>query len=86
MQYFVYILESLVSHGYYCGQTNDIIKRLRRHNSGEMQSTKAYRPWKLIGYVCFDNRTLAVQLETRIKSRGIERWLRENYHLLVQPR
>jgi predicted GIY-YIG superfamily endonuclease len=50
-----------------------------------MISTKAERPWRLVGYLQFDTRTLAVRMERKIKGRGIGRWLQENLHLLVQP-
>ena len=86
MPYYVYILQSDTTGRYYCGQCNNVNNRLKRHNAGEMKSTKAGCPWSLIGYLEFDRRSEAVQMERKIKARGIGRWLRENMHLLVQPR
>ena len=85
MSFYVYILESSKTGKYYCGQCNNVDKRLRRHNAGEMKSTKAGCPWKLIGYIECESRSPAVRLERKIKARGIGRWLQENKHLLVQP-
>ena len=47
MSYF-YILKSLKTNRYYIGSTKDIEKRLKKHNSGSVHSTKAYRPWKSV--------------------------------------
>lgn len=78
----VYILFSELIQEYYCGQTKDIKDRLKRHNSGETQSIKHGIPWKLIGFIVFDKRAMAVRLEKSIKKRGIGRWLDSNYNLL----
>ena len=86
MPYYVYILQSEKTKRHYCGQCNNVSKRLARHNSGEMRSTKAGRPWILIGYVTFDTRSEAMNLERKIKTRGIQRWLDENSQLLNSAR
>jgi predicted GIY-YIG superfamily endonuclease len=51
-----------------------------------MKSTKAGCPWSLMGYLEFDIRSEAVQMERKIKARGIGRWVKDNMHLLVQHR
>jgi putative endonuclease len=48
MEYFVYILESETDGRHYKGQTSDIDKRVKEHNSGKTKSTKGYMPWKLV--------------------------------------
>ncbi len=45
---FVYILYSEKSSKYYVGQTANIKKRLERHNSGIVPSTKNGVPWVLV--------------------------------------
>jgi putative endonuclease len=82
MQFFVYILKSIKTEKYYCGQTDNIAFRLKRHTGGEVKSTKHGVPWELIGYVCCDSRAEAMELEKEIKKRGIGRWLHENSSLL----
>ncbi len=48
MPFYVYILQSKVKDRYYVGYYADIETRLYKHNSGSTQSTKPYRPWKLV--------------------------------------
>lgn len=83
MANYVYILQSYKSKRYYCGQTNSIEQRLQRHNEGKVKSTKSECPWQLTGYVQLASRSECMQLEKKIKGRGIERWLVENYKLLT---
>ena len=64
----VYILHSLAHDKYYIGQTNDIEKRLVRHNSGYVKSTKAFKPWELVYTENFDTRTGSMQRETHLKA------------------
>ncbi|MDP2861010.1 MAG: GIY-YIG nuclease family protein, partial [bacterium] len=46
--FYVYILISEKDRRYYIGCTHDIGLRLKKHNNGEVCSTKHFRPWKLI--------------------------------------
>ena len=46
MQY-VYILQSLVTHKYYIGTTNDVARRLVEHNSKLSKSTAPYIPYEI---------------------------------------
>jgi putative endonuclease len=46
--YFVYILYSIKNRRSYVGTTNNLDKRLKQHNNGEVKSTRAWRPWILI--------------------------------------
>lgn len=65
--YVIYIL--LLSSGkYYIGQTNDIHKRLVRHQTGRVLSTKAYRPVKLLYTEKFTTRSEAMSREKYLKS------------------
>ena len=53
MEYFVYILKSEIDGRLYKGQTRDIDKRIKEHNSGKTKSTKGYKPWKLVYFETF---------------------------------
>ncbi len=53
---FVYAIVSLVDGRIYVGQTQDIEKRLKEHNSGSTTSTKGYIPWKLFFHEICENR------------------------------
>jgi len=74
----VYILYSNSINQYYCGETQDIVDRLVRHNSGRSKATKRGVPWIMVKNIECNNRSEAKKLETAIKSRGIKRWLTSN--------
>jgi len=50
MFFYTYVLESKIKKKLYIGYTGDLIKRVKEHNLGLNQSTKPYKPWKLIYY------------------------------------
>jgi predicted GIY-YIG superfamily endonuclease len=66
--YKVYILESLKDHSKYIGVTQDLINRLREHNSGETKTTKVKAPYKLVWYGGFLNKYKAYAFEKYLKS------------------
>ncbi|MEK6582550.1 MAG: GIY-YIG nuclease family protein [Nitrospirota bacterium] len=68
MGYFVYIIQSLKDNSLYVGQTNNLQKRLIRHNQGRSQYTKPKRPWKLLYSEEFESRSMAVKREVALKS------------------
>ena len=68
MNYFVYILQSQQTGAYYKGITHNLENRITEHNAGEMKSTKAYRPWRIIGYVEKPTRSEALILEKKLKN------------------
>lgn len=78
MEYIVYILYSQKRSRYYVGQTNNIKKRLERHNNGFVPSTKSGLPWQLIKTFEVASRSEAMQLENKIKKRGSKRFLEDN--------
>jgi predicted GIY-YIG superfamily endonuclease len=55
-KYWVYAIESEASVQIYIGQTSDLENRLKRHNSGEVYSTRAQRPWIFFAYEMRFNR------------------------------
>ena len=46
--FYTYILNSIKNGRYYIGSCEGITKRLNRHNSGLVRSTKFYLPWKIV--------------------------------------
>lgn len=66
--YYVYLLKSLKDNKYYIGQTNNIYKRLERHNSGLVISTKNRTPFVLIGYETYQTRSESMWREHQLKS------------------
>ncbi len=74
MEYVVYILLSEKLSTYYVGLTNNIEKRLAKHNHGGKKYTTKGIPWKLVTtYNCMD-RSEAIRMEQKIKKRGIRRY------------
>jgi len=65
--YYVYILESLTNGDYYKGSTENYLKRLEEHNSGESQYTRSQRPWKLVFVQVFNTKSEALKREKQLK-------------------
>jgi putative endonuclease len=68
MFFYVYLLKSYEYDKLYVGSTNDLRKRLKEHNYGLNQSTKPYKPWKLIYYEACLNITDAKRRERYLKT------------------
>lgn len=73
MPFYVYLLQSLKDDSYYIGQTDNIDKRLKKHNNKEVKSTKYRAPLKLIGYLTFETRENARYFEYKLKRHSGQR-------------
>ena len=75
----VYAIESSSRRRVYIGQTNDIEKRLRFHNSGYVKSTSKDTPWYMIAMESFSTREQARWCEKQLKnSKGARvKWLKQ---------
>ena len=67
--FYLYILYSPVHNRYYVGSTEDLQKRLLRHNSGGVPSTKKYIPWEICYAESYSTRSEAIRREHAIKSK-----------------
>jgi len=67
--YYVYVLKGLNTGKCYVGTTSDLITRLKVHNSGENISTR-HDKWKLVYYEAYQNKSLALKRESRLKNHG----------------
>ena len=65
--YYTYVIQSTQNGKYYIGSTNNIPKRLQRHNSGTVKATKSYIPYKLVYYEEYEQRSAAIKREYEIK-------------------
>ncbi|HOI30699.1 MAG TPA: GIY-YIG nuclease family protein [Melioribacteraceae bacterium] len=74
-----YILFSQSKNKYYVGHTNDFSRRIIEHNSGQNKSTKFGAPWILVFSKEFFSNSEAIRLETKIKKRGIGRFLSDQH-------
>jgi len=71
----VYILFSARRKGFYIGQSRDAMSRLERHQRGEVTSTAAWRPWRLLWKTVKADRSQAVRLELKLKNLSRRRLL-----------
>ena len=74
--YYVYILYSENYDRYYIGQTDTIEARLKRHNAGEVKSTKHYNPWILKYTEKFESRSDAMKREKFLKKQKSKEFFR----------
>lgn len=81
MRYYIYFLKSAYDGGLYIGKTNNIDRRLKEHNSGQVSSTKPRRPLILLGYESFDTEFDARHAELEWKKGYRREILRKKYKL-----
>ncbi len=66
--YYIYILYNLQKNFIYIGYTEDLVKRVKYHNSGNVKSTKTYLPLKLIFYEAYPIKSDAKRREKYLKT------------------
>jgi putative endonuclease len=67
--HYVYLLESESEPDRrYVGLTIDLRQRLQDHNAGKSSHAAKYRPWRIVTYVAFSNRSKAEAFERYLKS------------------
>jgi putative endonuclease len=67
MKFYTYILYSQNTDRYYIGSTSDLARRLDRHNAGATPSTKSGRPWRIVYFEEFNNKSDAIKRENHVK-------------------
>jgi putative endonuclease len=72
MSYRVYILQSKTTGRYYCGQTDDLDRRLRQHNDPDYHGSKTTKrfegPWAVVWSQQVESRSDAMMLERQIRN------------------
>jgi predicted GIY-YIG superfamily endonuclease len=67
--FYVYMLRSIPNPDQtYVGFTEDLKTRLTSHNHGQSPHTAKYKPWDLITYHAFKDRSKALSFEKYLKS------------------
>jgi len=74
--YYVYVLQSDVDNNFYTGSAPDLKKRLAKHCNGQVKSTKARRPLRLIYYEACLEKGDAIKREKYLKTGMGKRYLR----------
>ena len=64
---FVYMLQSKSIRRFYIGVTTNLANRIEQHNNGHTKSTRPYRPWVLIYFETFSDKSLAYKREYHLK-------------------
>jgi len=77
-QFTVYVIESTQTDFYYIGQTNNLSRRLSRHNENQVTSTKGRGPFEVVLSERYDTRSEAMQRERELKSGQGREWLKKN--------
>jgi len=89
MKFFTYILMSEVDGSLYIGQSQDVVKRLKRHNAGRNRSTSAKKPWRLLLAKTCSSRSEAMKLEKYLKSlkkrKAVFDWIDKQIRGVAQP-
>ncbi|MGQ0665829.1 MAG: GIY-YIG nuclease family protein [Nitrospiraceae bacterium] len=77
--YYLYILLNEARTRTYTGVSNNVEKRLRDHNEGRVQSSRPYRPYKVIYTNAFETLSEARKEERFYKSITGRRRLKEMF-------
>ena len=65
--FFVYVLRSKKDKSFYIGFSNDLKERIKKHNQGEVFSTKNLRPLELMYCEVYKSKKDALIREKRLK-------------------
>ncbi len=68
IMYYVYVIQSLRDKKLYIGHTNNLIKRIKQHNTGLVESTQKRKPFKLLYYEASNVLADAVRREKSFKT------------------
>ncbi|MEK7642184.1 MAG: GIY-YIG nuclease family protein [Patescibacteria group bacterium] len=66
--YYCYILQSLKDKSFYIGSTQNLKKRLEKHNHKEVRYSSTKAPFKLVWYSAFLTKEKAINFEMYLKS------------------
>ncbi len=67
--YYVYMLSDVATRTHhYVGMTEDIEKRLAKHNAGQVPHTSKFAPWIIDAAIAVRTKLIAAQLERYLKS------------------
>ena len=67
--HYVYLITSTINlDQIYTGYTTNIEKRLADHNAGKSTHTQKYKPWELVSYVAFSDKSKAMEFVRYLKS------------------
>ncbi len=68
--HFIYIIKSEKDGSLYFGRTDNLEKRLKKHNNGDNFSTKLKKPWKYVYVEGYFSQKDAITRELKLKNYG----------------
>lgn len=68
--HYIYVLRSNKDNELYIGSTNNLKRRFREHNDGQVPSTKSRKPFELVYYEAYKAESDARNREKQLKLRG----------------
>ncbi|OGG24644.1 excinuclease ABC subunit C [Candidatus Gottesmanbacteria bacterium RIFCSPLOWO2_01_FULL_43_11b] len=74
--YYTYVLKSIEDNKFYIGFTDNLKKRFREHQRGEVESTRTRRPFILIYYEACLDKGQAIKREKYFKTGFGRRFLK----------
>ena len=78
--YYVYLIRSInYPEQIYIGYTTDLRERLVTHNNGGSVHTAKYKPWKLITYLGFADKAIALKFEKYLKSQSGRAFVKKRF-------
>jgi len=83
--YYTYILFSLKTSTFYAGSTDNLERRFKEHQSGQVNSTKHKRPLVLIYYEAIPDHKRAQVRERYFKTSWGKRFLKKQLSCLNSP-
>lgn len=82
--YYVYILQSLKDKSLYVGYSSDLRRRIEKHNSKQVTSTKKKIPLKLIYYEAYLEKKDALGREKFLKSGAGWRFIKKQIKYFLE--
>ena len=82
--YYVYVLRSKKDGKFYTGFTDNLEKRLKKHNAGEVLSTKERRPFEIVYFEGCKNKTDALHREIYLKTSWGKRYVNNRIKKLYE--
>lgn len=84
--HYVYLLECQQDKSWYIGQTDDLVARVKRHNSGTgAQTTARKQKWRLVYYEAYIEKADSLGRERFLKSGSGRNYLKKQLkHYLAE--
>lgn len=79
MFYVYYLRSQSFPDRTYIGFTRNLKQRLSDHNASKSVYTKEFKPWKLVGFLGFDQETKALKFECYLKTNAGRVFLRRYF-------